>query len=249
MYFISKLVIKLLNPFWWIIWLLLAAWVVKGRRWKQIFRIAAVVVFLVFSNSALYRNVLYAWQPEVKLQLPDSTYSAGILLGGMVFSNQKNETYFGGNADRFIQTTRLYHTGKIRKIVIAAGDGSLQQQRPKEGLFLRNELMAQDIPADDILTESGSRNTTENAREAKRLLDSAGLKPPYLLITSAHHMRRAVLNFQLQGLEVQPHPANYMVIDRQTDWRNYWVPDLGTLLAWPLLLKEMIGYAFLKIRN
>ncbi len=246
MYYLSKIMISLLQPFLWIIFLVVLGIFIRNRKWRSITRILALVIFLIFSNSAIYRSALFAWQPEVKPQVHQKKYSAGILLGGMVFSNQKKESYFGTTADRFIQAAKLYHTGTIGNIIIAAGDGSISQTRPKEGWFLRQELVALNIPASQILVETESRNTTENAIGAKQLADSAQLQPPFLLITSAMHMKRALLSFEKNGIRVEPHVANFLVIDRRLSWQHVLIPSIGTLFEWPYFLKELLGYWYLK---
>jgi vancomycin permeability regulator SanA len=100
-----------------------------GYQEKKL-RIAAIVIAVLFTNPLLYRSLVLQWQPgPVSL---DSTqkYSAGIVLGGMAGYDKYDRGYFGGSADRFIQTANLYHRGIIQKIIISGGTGSLRQNEP-----------------------------------------------------------------------------------------------------------------------
>jgi Uncharacterized conserved protein len=59
-----------------------------------------------------------------------------------------------------------------------------------------------------ILLENQSRNTLENARYTRELIDFAG-NGPWVLVTSAFHMPRAVEIFTDQGIAVIPYPTDF----------------------------------------
>jgi len=71
-------------------------------------------------------------------------------------------------------------------------------------------------------------------------LDSAKLKPPYLLVTSAFHMRRSLMIFKKAGMDVIPYPANYIV--RRKAVISDLVPSAEPLFYWTFYIKEVVGY-------
>ena len=66
------------------------------------------------------------------------------------------------------------------------------------------------IPDSVIFVEDRSNDTFDNAVYAKQILDSLQLSPPYLLITSAHHIPRASLIFKNAGVITAPFPCNLL---------------------------------------
>lgn len=181
-----------------------------------------------------------SWQEEVAL--PNKKYAAGILLGGLSKTDRHNNFYFSSEADRFIQTTKLFQTGVISNIIVTGGNSSIvESKKTPEAIHLRNELLLQGIPDSNIFIEYNSRNTYENAIYTKRLLDSLKLPSPYVLITSSMHMRRAKAVFNKAGIEVIPYSASFKEIDRDKIINDFIVPSIDVLSNWNSFLKEIVG--------
>jgi uncharacterized SAM-binding protein YcdF (DUF218 family) len=247
MFFIlSKILLFLLNPFNWILVCIVAAFFIKKQLIKKRLLIAAVVLFVIFSNNALYMVAMRKWQPKAVQPSYNKTYSTAILLCGMTKSDSNQVSYFSNTSDRFLQTARLYTTGVVKHIFISGGDGSLAQDHPKEAVFLREEFIALGIPDSAIVIESNSRNTYESAVEAKKIIDSIHLEPPFILVTSAVHMPRSVLTFKKAELDVIPHPAAFDVVNRKWEFGDF-MPNIAVLTDWKYFLKEIFGTITYKI--
>jgi uncharacterized SAM-binding protein YcdF (DUF218 family) len=244
MFFIlSKILLFLLSPAFWIGFFLVWSFFTKKERRKKIFRITSLVLFVVFTNPFFFNTCLRAWQPG-PVDLPKGKqYSAAILLGGITMNDRSERSYFGPDADRFIQTTKLYHSGIVRYIAISGGSGSLVQKGPLEADQLKKELLVQDIPDSVIIIENRSRNTYENAVFTKRILDSLKLPPPYVLVTSSIHVPRARSAFKKAGVDVIVYPSAYKQVDSRQSWDDYIVPSPGLLTGWSFFLKEVVGLA------
>ena len=91
-----------------------------------------------------------------------------------------------------------------------------------------------------MLIESNSRNTIENAVFSKPILEKSGLKPPYILITSDFHMRRAAMIFRHEGYDIIADPVS----SGENDGFSFGdiIPDAETLSACTIYLKEGVGY-------
>ncbi len=176
------------------------------------------------------------------MDLPaNKTYEAGILLGGMSGYDKNNRGYFGDNADRFVQAANLYHQGIIKKIIVSGGTGSLSQKEPAESFFLRTQLIANGIPDSAIIIESRSRNTYENAILSKQITDSLHLHAPFILVTSAQHMKRSVSVFKKAKFDCIAFPCDYKATPQKWGFENTVVPDISLLKIWAYLIKEMVG--------
>ena len=243
MFFIlSKVLYVLLYPISWILILWVWRWRSRTATTRKRLLISMIVLGIVFSNPFLYRSFVMSWQPVPK-SLPDTAhYSAGIVLGGLSYYDKKDSGFFGPSADRFIQTANLYHRGIINKVLITGGTGNLMQREPPEAIFLKQEFIRNGVNEKDIILESRSRNTYENAIFSKRVLDSLKLQPPFVLVTSAMHMPRSVAVFKKAGINFISYPCDYTVIDERFDIDNYIIPDISLLKKWSWVIKEVVGF-------
>src|SRR5258706_528699 len=122
------------------------------------------------------------------------SYSWGIILTGITKyeTGPPDRIYFSCGADRVTHTVQLYKLGKIKKILVSGGSGSLDSPDRKEANEVAEALMLMGIPAKDIVTESESRNTHESAEAVKKMLTGQAVPSECLLITSAYHLRRSL---------------------------------------------------------
>jgi uncharacterized SAM-binding protein YcdF (DUF218 family) len=208
-----------------------------------------LILLLFFTNPFIIRQIISTYEAKPLQLAPTARYNAGIVLGGFVSYNKSDDKgYFNPASDRFIQTALLYKQGHIQKIIVAAGNGYIVKHDFKEALFIKQHLVELGIPAEDILTDAASRNTLENAINSKKIIDSARLQGPFLLISSAMHLPRAKNVFQKQGITVIPFPCDF---DSKNVGNNLIEDDLlpsGLALnKWDNFIKEMAGITVYKI--
>lgn len=249
MFFVlSKIFSFLISPFnWLLIWVLFFLFI-KNEKWKKRFKRMAVIWFLFFSNSYIIHQLNLKWQVSSREMKPGEVCNTGIVLGGFVqFNATEKKGYFSAASDRFLQAVRLYKLGHIKKILVTGGSGNLFQQEYKEADFARQQLLDFGIPPTDIFIENQSRNTFENAINSKKLLDSAHIAGPYLLITSSMHMRRAEKVFNKAGVPVSAYPAHFTEMDSSMGFAEAIIPSFNAMNEWDNLLKEWIGLQVYKL--
>jgi len=240
MYFISYIVTFCLAPAHWLYFMLVWAYFTKKAQTRKRLLRLSVFIFFLFSNEFLYNAACKAWQtPPVQFST-SSKFEAGILLGGMMANGKDGNAYFTASSDRFIQIVELYHTGVIKKIVVSGGISPYKNGRP-EGKSLYFELVESGVKAEDIVVESESVNTFENAAFSKKLLDSMQLKSPYVLVTSASHMPRSLLVFKKLNIDVVPFPSDFKSTLKATELKDIIYPNIEVLNNWRYLVKEIIG--------
>ncbi len=243
-YIISKIFTYFLSPAIWILIILIWRHFAKLRAVKKRLTIAAICIFLLFSNQVLYTKAVTAWQPK-PVTLNHKQYEAGIVLGGMVAFDKKKEGFFREDEDRFYQAYKLYHAGTIKKILVSGG--TVDAELPEEADFIKNELIAIGVKPEDVITETRSKTTRENALFSKQIIDSLHIKPPYVLITSAQHIPRASRLFVNEGLNVVAYPCAYSVINEKFTWDDYLLPKIRILDAWQRFIKELAGFTIYNI--
>ncbi len=249
MFVLLKIFLFFLRPVVWIALVFLLAYFTKNQKRKTILFKTGLLLLLLFTNPFIIRSIISAYETAPVQLTSTAKYNAGIVLGGFVSYNKKDERgYFNPASDRFIQTALLYKKGHINKIIVAAGNGYMVKHDFKEADFIKQHLVDLGIPADDILTDALSRNTFENATHAKVLADTAHLQGPFLLISSAMHLPRAKLTFLKQGMNVMPYPCDFDSKNVGNNFiEDYLLPSGLALNKWDHFIKEMAGITVYKI--
>lgn len=242
---ISKIISFLGTPLTWIVIFFLFSLITKNQKRKKRAFITGMVFLLFFTNSFIADEAMRLWEmPTTKYENVSPAYDYGIVLGGMASFDATNNRFNPNRSiDRLLQSVKLYKEGKIKKIFIVGGCGDILCDEKTESEFLKEYLITIGLPDSAIMIETLSKNTRQNALNAKSLLEKNDSSTKrLLLITSAVHMRRSLACFKKAGLSPDP-----FVADRYTGPRKYYfdhlfIPDLGALLAWEALNHELIGY-------
>jgi len=251
-FYISKILAFLFSPIVWVFSLLLISFFVKIESRARKMRLAALILLYVCSNPFLVDECFRAWEPVTPdHDLTDTVYDAAIVLGGIGDIDLRlKKINFGASGDRLFQTLKLYHQGRINKIIYTGGSGSIEFPEKREGLFVETYLKTIQVPDSDLVVESTSRNTYENAVFTKKIVDSLKLKGKFLLVTSASHMPRSLAVFRKAGFSnLTPYITNRSSGIRRRTFDHLFIPNAGALLGLDMLIHEWIGYLTYKIRG
>jgi len=227
-------------PFLWAFGMLVYAILTRKPKRRRNLLMAAVALLYLFGNPLLFNWYARAWDINPN-ETKSRTYSAAILLGGFISQDENGKGFFNESKDRYIQATQLLANHTVSHLLMTGGNGSLHPDGFSEGAFVQGELRKMNFPDSTILIEGKSRNTFENASFSHKILTKAGLKPPYLLVTSGFHMRRALLVFKKERLEVIPYPCDYKTYKGPLSLYDL-LPATETYGYWNLYIKEFIGY-------
>ncbi len=236
----SKLLLIFILPLSWILAFLIAGLTVKRVKLKQRFLITSLILLIIFSNPFLFDQFVNVWDIKPVPLKSNGQYSCVIVLGGFAGDDDKGNGVFNSSSDRFIQGLKLFTTGKASHILISGGNGNLLADSFRESDWVKTQLLEFKVPDSCILIEDKSRNTIENAAFSKILLQKNHLQSPYILVTSAFHMRRSLGIFKKAGIDVTPYPCNYMKGNGGFSLAEF-VPDASILGNWNIYTKEMVG--------
>lgn len=123
---------------------------------------------------------------------------------------------------RLDQARQAYAQGLGGKILVCGGKGT--DETVPEAEAMAAYLKAQGVPDEDILLEQDSRNTRENLRFAKRIMEANGYQT-CVLVTSDSHMARARMLAGQEGLSVTCSRA-------RSDWPGIWFSRVRECLSW-----------------
>lgn len=232
-------------PMIWIIGILIYSLYTKDIKRKKAAVISATLLLLFFSNEYIVNKALLFWE-EAPVPISDlqANYTA-IVLTGVTESNKspKDRIYYNKGADRVLHTLQLYKVHKIKSIIISGGAAVVIGKQIPEAESLKNTFLTAAIPLNAMILETKSRNTRENALFTKKLIDSLGLKGPFLLVTSAFHMKRAKGCFKKAGIDVTAYPVDYYSTDGKFTPDYLIIPSERALSKWSLLIHEILGYS------
>ncbi len=244
LFYLSKIVFIFLKPITWIVFLSLLSLITKRKKLRKWATLGSISLIIFFSNPAILNLVLsiYEGQATPFHQL-DNDYDFVILLGGFSNLDKEDGTAYSMNerGNRLLTTMELYKQGNAAKILMTGGSGDIWQDKASEALVVQDFLLRMDMDSSDILVESKSRNTYENAKFTKELLNELQQgNAKCLLVTSAFHMPRAKRLFIKQGIDITPYPTDFM--NRPLNRPDHiFLPSGKTLWLWDLIIKEWVG--------
>lgn len=249
MYFIfSKIFYFLLTPIVWFFTAFIIAYFTKNKKRRNRIVIVTFITMYLFSNPFLVNEAIRVWEIQtIHINSIQKTYDYGIVLGGFnTYDAKFDRINFNKASDRLWQALLLYKQNKIKKILITGGEGRIVTEGYSESETTKNFLIKIGIPKEDIVIESESRNTHENAKFTAKLLVKQSGPKSCILITSALHMRRANGCFYKAGI-----PCDVFSTDRIAGKPKFvfdycFIPEIASLENWRVLIREIAGYTIYK---
>ena len=210
---------------------------------------STLIIFFFFSNGFIVNRLVSLWEIDGVKYTELDRYENGIVLSGMFEYNKDLDRLSARRgADRIWQAIQLYRKNKIKKIIITGDTGYVLKKGLHEASQLKEDLIAMGILEQDILIETVSRNTHENAHYTKLLIDKMGLsKTSNLLITSSTHMRRAQACFIKEGLSCKVYTTDHYNIHADPISLLEFIPSHNSFVMWDKLIKEWVGYTMYSI--
>ena len=152
-----------------------------------------------------------------------------------------SEPNLGAAADRYVFAAKLWHAGKAPWLLFSGGSAG----SAPEALFAVDLLGLMGVPASAIVPERLSRTTRDNATFSVPLLRERGARR-VLVVTSARHMPRSMMNLAAVGPEITwiaaaCDPHDFEGTDLPLGW---WLPNSEALDFSRKMFKEWLGIAW-----
>jgi uncharacterized SAM-binding protein YcdF (DUF218 family) len=174
------------------------------RRGRLLWTIVALAVLsgLCTPAAAYWALGSLEWRYPPEPNRPNGVEAIVVLAGGTIPPDSvlPNGEMCASTLHRCIHGARLYRQGPPC-LVVATGD-------PKGTRLMRDFLVEQGVAKSDLLVESCSYTTYENAAATRKLLHERGIDR-IVLVTDAAHLPRASRCFSAQGFEVTPSGCHY----------------------------------------
>ena len=212
----------------------------SAGRWLVTVMVLAMVLLAVLPAGIWLGPLENRFPPPANLP---ARVDGVIVLGGALDvkrSHRRGRPELTEAADRLAALIELAQRYPEVRFVFSGGSAALLDDDDREADLMPDLLTRLGGAPGRLILERESRNTHENAVLSKALADP---RPgaPWVLVTSAFHMPRAVGVFRRTGWSVVPYPVDYQSLGR-IDWTS--APDLTRGLAEvKLAMKEWVGLA------
>jgi uncharacterized SAM-binding protein YcdF (DUF218 family) len=230
MFFLKKLITHFILP----PGLLVIAFVLLGILTKR--KLAKLLafsfaLFVYLLSVEPIKDVLYKPLEEAYPVTSKPEGDAIVILGGGAY----NTGILKEDSTKRLLTGFVLHKQTNLPIILSGGAsiGTLPEAEIMKGL-----LLTLGVNKGKIYTDVNSKDTEENAQEVKKLCERLRCRR-VVLVSSAYHMRRAVLAFQKAGLEVVPYPTDFK---RDMRYNLYsLLPKMGVFADSYKALREYLG--------
>lgn len=144
----------------------------------------------------------------------------------------------GDTAARTEEAIKLYRNGWAAIIIFSGA--AADKTGPSNAETMREQAVSEGIPLGNTVIETASETTEQNAENTVKILHQNEITS-IILVTSAYHERRALLEFQKRttSVAIRAHP-----IHEDKDWNRFWfLNPFGWSLAGSELVKSFITAA------
>ena len=215
------------------------------RRAKYLF-IGSIVWLFFISYSPFVNSLLYLYENQIpSLKTPPKQTEYIYVLGGghhtdthLPLTSQINPS----SIVRLNEALRLFYQLKQKPILIFSGYGGYAEPIP-HALMQERLAHALGIPQEKIHIEPTPKDTQDEAIQAKQFIQDA----PFILVTSASHMPRALEIFHHYKLYPTPAPTNHLAYIEHPHYFECF--SSKALYKATLLWHEILGRVWQKVKG
>jgi uncharacterized SAM-binding protein YcdF (DUF218 family) len=246
MFFAAKVLALLTQPLAWVIGLLSVSLLLTARKPKTArtcmgVALAVIVVMGWQPAPDYFLRDLESHYPEFPPQADLRGFAGVVVLGGSTeaghVAQSHSQALFTDAGERLTAPVIMLRYNPHLHIVYSGGEGTLLGDGPSEAERARVFFDSMGLTDKQVQYESASRNTYENAVFSARL-PGITTTQPWLLLTSASHMPRAMGTFTKAGWRVTAYPVDFRT-GATTPWLDYSLRE-GTQ-KWQMVLHEWLG--------
>ena len=227
---------------------LVMAW--RRSRWTPLPIALAIALIIIAShprvNIFLIRSLESRHIPSQELPQADAI----VVLGGCIKpdSPPRPMVDLTEASDRLLYAAQLYRQKKAPLIIVSGGRIGWGKKFLPESADMARLLEFLGVQRSDIIEESESLNTYQNAVNVKKVLRKEGIDR-ILLVTSAMHMARSYLIFKHQKMNFIPAPTDFLTTNNLNVKSDFnlrvfllsLIPSIDRMANTTQALKEYIG--------
>jgi uncharacterized SAM-binding protein YcdF (DUF218 family) len=218
----------------------------RSHKWGRRVCVLTLFLFAFLSWRSIPDTLISKLEGAHEVPTDISKFHGVVVLGGAFSSGRARGTILPAlscSAERMTEAVPLMKENPHLQLLFAGGDARLVGASEPESDNARNFFERMEVDASRVRFESKSRNTFENAMNAFEVAGADNTKP-WLLLTSAWHMPRALATFQKAGWNVTPYPVDHYA---PNEINPFDFSVSGGLESWQLLIREVVGGLIYKL--
>lgn len=205
-------------------------------------------IITLFSLNPISVSLLDELQSQyAPLMYPPSTITDIVVLGGGVSGGKNyppNLTLNSASLSRLVEGIRLLKEAEKNnpqaKLILSGG--RVFQSQAIAGT-MRNTAVMLGVARKNIVMEDGSQDTRQEAIFLQKIVGDQ----PFVLVTSAYHMPRAMGLFEHLGMHPIAAPTQYL--GYRYDFALWCVPNANSLIVSDIALHEYLGIIWAKMHG
>jgi len=238
----QKVVLSLLFPVSITLLLAVAGLFLWRRRvWSFLLVFGALLCLLAFSLPIVGLNLIRPIESRAGSYADPRNLSARGVQFIVVLSGEFREgdltsaDRLGCSVLRLLEGVRLWRELPHAKLVVTGGRTPGLSRQMSIAEALRDAAVEMGVPKGAIVLEDKSWTTQDQARLSAAIVG----KQPFALVTSAFHLPRSLLLFQLAGLNPIPAPCDFLAKELFLDYSTL-IPHAYGLLLSEIAVKEHV---------
>jgi uncharacterized SAM-binding protein YcdF (DUF218 family) len=225
---------------------LVLLWFSRRQRSGRMVATTGLAILLVASYGAARPTLKYLERSYPPASAADVAQARWIVvLGGGTYSDPAlpvTARLGGSTLARLIEGIRLQRQAPGSRLLLSGaavyGYGSDAQAMSAVALSLG-------VPAASIVLDDASPDTETQAANIARIVQGE----PFVLVTSALHLPRAMALFRKAGMAPIPGPTQY-IAQSNVGWSpSDFYPDIGSLSIAQIVENELLGMAWARLRG
>jgi uncharacterized SAM-binding protein YcdF (DUF218 family) len=198
-------------------------------------------------TSDLVMRIVEGWEVRIPAEAMPKADAIVVLSSSRVLAPGDSPVSEWDDPDRFFGGIELYKAGRAPLIIFTGGWEPWLPGLEREGQILTQYAMDLGLPKKHLLATDKVLNTAAEAVAIADLLrkrEGVSVPPRVLLVTSAYHMRRALMLFERAGFEVIPFRVDFQVSEGRKMTVLDFMPQGDSLRQTETALREVYGYVY-----
>ncbi len=208
--------------------------------------LVSFVWFFLWSYSPFVNPLLHKLEANYSTlhQAPKDIKYIYVLGGGHATDESQPITsqVYPSSVIRLNEGIRFYHQLDQKAKIIVSGYSGLYDNTP-HAVMQEKLALTLGVQTEHIILRPKPKDTQEEAIAAKKLLDNE----PFILVTSASHMTRAMKFFKQEGLSPLPAPTNHQTSIKELNYTDFF--SSHTLMKSGILFHEVLGIIWQKLKG
>lgn len=177
----------------------------------KFFLFVSFLWFVLLSNQTISNAILQPLEKEHKALIKTPKVNYILVLGNghksdenLAITSQLNKIAI----NRLVEGIRHYKNLDDVKLILSGYGGF---DKNSHAIMLKKLALSLGVDSNDIITLENPKDTHEEAVKSKKILGSNS----FILVTSASHMKRAMILFENEGLKPIASPTEHFAFEHQ----------------------------------